>query len=387
MALRVLFDLRPLQSPSGKRGIGTYIRSLLGHLRSPDLSFTFLLWRDRERPHLPGFEGARVVEAPPPPRWWAGWLWDRWVLPRLNLPQVDLAHFSSPFELDLGWPSRGFPYPCLVTVHDLNLVLYRDRCLQGKYRILAPVYSWIGRELGRAQGLLADSHHTAADLRRFLVRAPNSWVSHLAADPVFKPMAKADQQRFRADQNLPEGYLLYVGGFDHRKNLEVVLAALARMDEPPLLVMAGGASSASDRRRMEELVRGSEEVAGRISWRHYGYLQPEVLAGLYGSASALVFPSFCEGFGLPILEAMACGTPVVCAGATALPEVGGEAALYFDPESPAQLIEALKKLKSRASDMRREGPRRAAEFTWAETARITKEAYLEVARTNLRVQA
>ncbi len=363
-ALRVFFDLRPLQSPSGKRGIGTYIRGLLGAIRGVD--WIFLAWKNRPFPQ--GVPQAPVVTVPPPPWWMLGWLWDRFLLTRLD-SEADLAHFSSPFELDLGWPSRGFRRPCVVTVHDLNLVVHREHTLRGRYRVLAPIYAWIGRELARADYLLANSFHTAQEVGRFLAPTPPIQVTPLAPSPNFRPQSARDQRAFRRTYRLPEDYLLYVGGLDHRKNLELLLRALHHQSWP--LVIAGGAASAADRSRLKDLTKGLE-----ITFLEH--LPERELVLLYSSARALVFPSFCEGFGLPVLEAMACATPVVCSDRTALPEVGGQAALYFDPGSVASLIRALGQLPSQQPRLRKLGLERVSHFDWDRTAQLTLETYSRV---------
>jgi glycosyltransferase involved in cell wall biosynthesis len=289
----------------------------------------------------------------------------------------------------LGADVLHYPYLCgplvaapptVVTVHDLiPLVL-------PVYSPLGPAraYAWLAaRAAARAAVLLADSAHTAYDISRFLGAAARvkTRVVPLAPDPTCRPVAgEATLETVRARYGLPERFLLYLGGFDWRKNLSVVLAAMARLgaDARPLLVAAGHFAPRPPLcpdYAAEARARGVADLV-----RFIGPVLDDDRPALLVLARALVFPSRYEGFGLPPLEALACGTPVVCADASSLPEVVGDAALRVGPDDLPAWVAALERIWSDdalVAELRRRGRRQAAAFSWPATARATRAAYRE----------
>jgi glycosyltransferase involved in cell wall biosynthesis len=184
--------------------------------------------------------------------------------------------------------------------------------------------------------------------------------------------AAADAVRRR--HRLPEHYLLYVGTIDRRKDYRTLLLALRALDPPVLLVVAGSiiAGRTDFAATVEQLGLGA-----RV--RVLGYVPRADLPGLYAGAGAFVYPSLYEGFGLPVLEAMACGVPVITYNVTSLPEVAGDGAVLLDPPvTPEVLATALKRVLGDA-DLRRDlaarGRARARRFDWRDTARQTLAAY------------
>ena len=172
-----------------------------------------------------------------------------------------------------------------------------------------------------------------------------------------------------ATLEIHEPYLLYVGSLKRHKNVSSLLKAFAllreRRDIPQRLLILG------------DDAQGKRELAGEcarlgISERtdFVPYVGQELLPKVYAAADVLVMPSKIEGFGLPVLEAMACGTPVICSRAASLPEVGGEAVMYFDPQSPEDLADAIEQVLSSnelRESLRAKGLMRAARFTWKES--------------------
>ena len=154
------------------------------------------------------------------------------------------------------------------------------------------------------------------------------------------------------------------------KNLAALLEALALLDERPVLVIAGYATAYEDDLRARARDLGLD---GDVRWA--GWLEPADLEGLWALTQGFVFPSLYEGFGLPVLEAMARGVPVACSNAASLPEVAGEAALLFDPRDPRAIADALLRLPVESARLRAAGRRRAAEFTWERAARRTLDSY------------
>ena len=183
------------------------------------------------------------------------------------------------------------------------------------------------------------------------------------------PVDDAALARFRRDRDLPNEFILYSGNVSPRKNLPVLLAAYARLADAACdLVLTGGLAWSED---FDALTRRLG-LGSRV--RRLGHVAREEMPLLYRCAKALAFPSLFEGFGLPILEAQACGTPVVCADATALPEVAGRGALLVDPASVDAWTDALARVLSDDALRRtliKEGHANEARFTWERTARQT----------------
>jgi glycosyltransferase involved in cell wall biosynthesis len=253
-----------------------------------------------------------------------------------------LAHFQHAFPLRL-------PGPAVLTVHDLSFE--RDPSLMGRVDRLT-FRTMVPRSVKRAARVLAVSERTRRDLRELygtpvakIVVTPN------AVDPAFGP-GEADG----------EPYLLFVGAIQERKDPLAAADAAAAVGLP--LVVVGPEKEPALARELER--RGA---------RLRGYVAKPQLATLYRGAAALVLPSRYEGFGLPVLEAMASGTPVVAAPEPALQEVAGDAALYAEPGA---LADAVRRAIDERERLRAAGLERAKSFSWDETARRTAAVYREV---------
>lgn len=221
-----------------------------------------------------------------------------------------------------------------------------------------------------ADHIICISEATKQDLIKVYgpTQAPIS-VVHLGVDSRFHPNVE------RADF-LPESYVLFVGHRDQYKDADVLFQAFARIareiPDIQLLCVGGNGLTPNEVRRLEDL-----GIRPRVSQRH---LSDSDMISAYSHADVFVFPSHFEGFGLTALEAMACGAPTVLAAATSLPEVGGDAAAYFEPGSEADLARVILSVlgdPSRRNELTRRGLARAAEFTWARTAVKTARVYRE----------
>jgi glycosyltransferase involved in cell wall biosynthesis len=287
---------------------------------------------------------------------------------------VDLAHvpyFASPLSP---------PVPTVVTVHDLIpmvLPLYRGGPLVRLYTSL------VAAAAARARLILADSQASRQDILDHLpVPASRVQVVYLAPAPQYRPVDDASLlDAVRRKYALPESFVLWLAGFDVRKNARALLHAYtwvhsALGDDYPL-VMAGGLPAKDtpffpDPRRLAAALA----LAGAI--RFPGWIDEADKPALYSAATVFAFPSHYEGFGLPILEAMACGTPVVTSNTTSLPELAGTAAFQVDPDDPRRLSAALIALCTQEElrqEMRQKGLAQAARFTWEKTAGETLAAY------------
>lgn len=254
------------------------------------------------------------------------------------------------------------PLPAVVTVHDLGYRYFPDAHPLGQRLYL----DWSTRFSARAaKRLMADSHATAQDLQRFYNTSPGKiTVVYPGRD---ERLARVDPAPVRAKYGLPETYLLHVGTLQPRKNLVRLIEAVTRSGQPSAvsLVLAGRAGWLS-----ASITTLAQERGVRV----LEYVPEEDLAGLYSGATAFVFPSLYEGFGFPVLEAMACGTPVICSNTSSLPEVAGEAALLVDPLNTQALASAIGRVLADA-DLRAalvgRGFEQIQKFSWEKAARET----------------
>ena len=356
---RVLIDARPLQGASALRGIGSYVRGLLTGLLEEGFDGHVALLLDGRLPPPP-LPSGRFVAYNIRPRY-AG---------RLGLVE-EAATLGGRLErirpavyhaTTLALPGRS-PAPLLVTLHDLIPWALRGRAMWGERSRW-----WLGRRLlRRADLVLAVSDATARDARRLArVPADRLLVVPEGVAPGFAP-AEGAAHRVAEQHGLRRPYLLYVGALDARKEPATLLdvwrqvrSAGADVD----LALAGAA--------------GRHAPADMGEARRLGYLEHSQLVDLYTAAVCLVFPSRYEGFGLPPLEAMACGCPVVAYRNSSLPEIVGEAGVLVEDGDARALARAAAEIAlgpDRAGQLRQAGLRRARRFSWRRAAAATISAY------------
>lgn len=318
----------------------------------------------------------------------------RWQLPPQGAQVRWLSVHASPFSLKQQWavpqrllrarpavyhsPYYLMPYavraPTLVTIHDL-IPQHFPEYVSPRARALFRVTTALA--LRRARHIIAVSEATRQDLLAAYPLVPQqvSTVPH-APDPHFGPQSAETIARLCRGYYLEEPFVLYVGSNKPHKNLPRLLEAWYQARLPGTLVIAGSWEEqfAESKARADDLELSNVRFLGPI---------PEAdLPALYAAAAIFVFPSLYEGFGLPVIEAMACGTPVLCADSSSLPEVAGEAALLFDPRDTAALAAALTRLwhdDGLRRDYAEMGLRLAGRFTWQRTARETLAHYRRVA--------
>lgn len=370
--MRIGFDVTPLCTPPS--GVGTYTLNLLEHLRRLSGDAVLPL---AHRSRLWGMEGREngVVARFCPPVGMNKTLWMQVVLPWvLACEAIDVCHFTN--SVAPLWT----PCPTVVTIHDMTLWLFPEYHYSRRLLAMRPIIPLAAR---RAAAIVAVSHSTRQDVVRILgVPAERVHVIYEAPAPCFRPLLPDDplldavRQRYR----LPERFILYVGTIEPRKNLVRLLEAFALLRQGG--VIPHGLVFAGHRGWKESAVFAAVRRLGLAdAVRFVGYVPAEDLVALYNLADALAFPSLYEGFGLPVVEAMACGTPVITSPNGSLGEVAGKAAEFVQPEEVESIAEGLRRVltePARWAALRELGLARAARFTWETTAIQTRAVYEQV---------
>ncbi|MDH7485405.1 MAG: glycosyltransferase family 1 protein [Anaerolineae bacterium] len=301
-------------------------------------------------------------------------LWHRLRLPlpaEVFTGAADLFH-SPDFVLPPLRRARG-----LITVHDLAFLRVPECADPGLRAYLSQA---VPRSLARAHRILADSQNTKRDLMELLdVPAERIRVVPAGVDPCFRPVDdEAELERVRSRYSLREPFVLSLGMLEPRKNFTRLIEAHAllrrRLPSAPGLVIAGGKGW------LYEGIFAAAEKSGGGRVRFLGFVPDEALPALYTLAELFVYPSLYEGFGLPPLEAMACGTPVVCSDRPSLPETAGDAALMVDAEDVEGLAVAMRRvLEDEALRARlvEKGFAQARRFTWEKAAQKLLAVYQE----------
>jgi glycosyltransferase involved in cell wall biosynthesis len=357
LALRVAWD----NSMSGRdrAGTGIYASRLIRELS------------DNSELEIKAFNG-------PQGSWAQRLLWYHWQFPRvLRQDRFDLLHGPA-FVL----PLRS-PCPSVVTVHDLTSRIFPEH-FDRPWRVY--VNRIMPHTLGQASAIICVSEHSRKDLLKFypVSRGKVHVVYHGIDHNRFHPGATLDSQ-WAQTFGLREGYVLHVGTFSHRKNIPTLLRAISHLRSKGKwgtrqLVLAG--SQSEGMKGVHEVYDTIRELELGSSVVLTGYVPNDQVPGLYAHASALVMPSLYEGFGFPVLESMAVGTPVIASNSSSLPEVAEDAAILVPPqdvEAWAKAIEDVIESPTISSELQRKGLARARQFSWERTAEQTVAVYRSVA--------
>ena len=368
--MRVLIDYRPALRE--RSGVGEYAHQLVRALLRTfppsatdgllDLTLFSSSWKDRLQP-LPDIAGARAIDRHVPVRV-LNFAWHRLRWPpaeALARAEFDVTHALHPLVM----PARRAAQ--VITIHDLNFLTHPERT-RGEIR--RDYASLVHDHARRADRVIVVSHFTATEVQRQL-GVPIDRIS------VCPPGAPDWTPRLATPEN---GYVLFFGTLETRKNVGGLLDAyerlvVARRRQPsvPELVLAGKATDAAQP-WLDRIRHGP--LAGRV--RHIGYVEPADRRALYEGARLLVQPSFEEGFGIPVLEAMTLGVPVVASHRGALPEVLGDAGLLVDPADAEEMASAIHRMiddDAFAAACGGQGVLRSRQFTWELTARRVFDAY------------
>ena len=368
--MRIGIDITPLAG--NRSGVGHFLHYQLAHMlqqapRDEFLAFSSGLHRV-DASFLNGLTAHRHLPLP------TRGLYATWT--RIPWPAVDrllggiAVYHATNYFLPPARAARR-----VLTIYDLTFLRHPEWCSP---KIVGPFRRKVPRMAAEADAVLTCSQASKRDIVELLgLRAERVRVAYGAVDAQFAPVPRAEACRALEKQfRLNTPFVLFAGTIEPRKNVSGLLRAYARIaaDVPHQLVLVGGMGWQPE--PVEKTIQDLR-LSGRVSW--LGYIPKHAdLALFYSAADAFVFPSFYEGFGLPVLEALACGCPVITSKVSSLPEVAGDAAIYADPADHDDIAE---KLLAVLTDQRlrdslaARAPVQAARFSWEECARETLACY------------
>ena len=376
--MRIGIDYRPVLRPnSRRRGIGKFTASQIEHVLHRGGHDFVLYTIGNQKPGLSErVTWRQLPQIRRPSR--LNWLLDRFRLHKW----IDSDGLDLYYATEVTAVPKRCSCPLVVTVHDVIPLVY---WAQIKTRI--PIDYRIGlkhayRRAGMADRIITISESARQDICSHLgIEEEKVEVVYPGCNPLFRPLEpEAARQRLRSKHGIEGSFLFYVGGSDYRKNLDFLITGFAQIREQGYagsLVLAGE-TFRTEIPEVQELKRKIREL-DLANWVLCpGYVEDNDLPAFYCASDLFVFPSLYEGFGLPVLEALACGAPVLASDRSSIPEVGGGVVAYFDPERLEDLVARVLDLlenPGRLRQMRAAGPERAAQFSWEENARAVTSIY------------
>jgi len=353
--VRVGINVTPLYSGHKLRGIGYYTKNLLDYLR--------------KEANIEVSEFTKLSE----------------------IKDVDLIHYPW-FDLYFRTLPIIKPFPAIVTIHDVIPMLFAEKYPVGiKGRIN---FYFQKLALNNCKFVLTDSYASKKDIQKHLrIEEKKVIVIPLAADPKFKILKDPEIFRIKKKYNLAEKFVLYAGDANWIKNLPFLIDSFRELInnehfKEVKLVLVGGVFLKNVENINHPELESLKEVNRKIRDFHLeshivrpGYIDDNELAAFYNLATVYVQPSLYEGFGLPVLQAFACGTPVISSSAGSLPEIGGKAALYFAPSDLKKFVSLLTEVlqdKSLRNKLSKLGFEQVDKFSWEKTAKQTAEVYKQV---------
>jgi len=350
-------------------GAGNYVKNLVLSLSKLDQNNEYLLFASQQNAHHLRDLGSNFRIEYAPGNRFLRLPWEQTVLPlRLKKERIDAYHGPT-FVAPLLKTCRQ-----AVSILDMTFHLTPERhslLKRAYFRFMIPQMA------RRCEKVIAISESTKRDLVSLLeIQAEKICVTHLGVDKRFRPATEEQElARVRRKYNLPSKYILYVGVIEPRKNLETLVDAYqADSFHGEFDLVLAGSLGWGFTRLLEKIA--NSHVRNRIQMP--GYVADADLPALFNMAAVFVYPSVYEGFGLPVLEAMACGTPVITSQVSSLPEVAGDAAILVDPSDPKAFASALQNVLGDdhlRKSLSERGIQRARLFTWEKTAQKTLEVY------------
>lgn len=345
----IAIDTSPLESASRGRGVGTYTRELIKALQqqSTTLRFEFTSTPTKVRADL------------------------------IHYPYFDLFFHTLPIVK---------PTKVIITIHDLIPLIFPQQFppgIKGALRYYLQRFSLLN-----IASIITDSHSSRKDIHHFFYISLDKIHSiPLAASSHFKPAPNTQVSVFRDKHHLPKKFLAYVGDINYNKNLGNLIRALNNIDLPLIIATRAQLTTTIKEKQTSIAINTINQAISQLHHPHQTRLlslnKPSDLNLFYNAATCYIQPSLYEGFGLPVLEAMQAGTPVICSNASSLPEVAGNApVMYFDPNDSSSITQALTlaqhlstKQKNRYS---KKGLFQARQFSWQKTARETIKVYQSI---------
>ncbi len=362
--------------PGVNEGIVTYLRNLLKNLLEIDNQNEYILFVCKENKGIFMFDRERIHEVQCPIYGSFRLLrvfWEQFILP-IQIKKYSLDLFFSPGHVVSGL----CPVPIVMTIHDTYYAYYPENV--PKFEL------FIWQILNRFSAKKADKIITVSEsakkdiIKAFKVKEEKVYVTYEASEGCFHPnYGKEEIAAVKRKYGLGEKYLLSVAIMRSNKNIERLLEAFNilktqnRIEHQ--LVLVGTISQPFKDLKQKDVILT-------------GYVPHDELPLLYCGASLLVYPSFFEGFGLPALESMACGTPVVASNVTALPEIIGEAGLLFDPFNPEEMASTIYRILSDnvlKDELIKKGLQRVKEFSWQQTAKQTLSVFESVSQRRMKI--
>lgn len=376
-SLRVGLDLTGIWRRS--TGIFRYAAEVGKHLLeleevTPHIRYVFFFAREVHPEFVPFQDAFDAVICPTTNELILKQFWFPSVLPRLRLDVMHYPSFPPPYFQPFG-PRT------VMTLHDAGPWRYAHALtLHGRlyFRTL------LARGMRTSAHVIAVSKHGKSEIGHFLGERYLSKISVIpeAARPEFAtPCSDSFKQQVRARYELPADYLFTVSTVEPRKNLVTLLDAYRRLKQelqascPPLVIVGRKGWNCDD------ILGYMSELEGAVCFP--GYVSDEELVALYQMANCLVFPSLYEGFGLPVVEAMMAGCPVITSTTSSLPEVAGDAALLVDPLDAEEISKAMRRLlqdEGLRNHMKQDGATWVSRFSWERTARMTRDVYIRAAQ-------
>jgi len=358
-------------------GIGTYTMQILKHLLEIDnFNNYYLFWSGRDYDAFKKYENVKVsISSRKHHRFW-----EQYYIPDvLKNKSIDLYHVP---QNGIGLPQKKNSLH-VATIHDLIPYVMPETVGRG---YLTKFISQMPQIISSIDMLITVSEWSKKDIMRiFDVPEDRIAVTHLAADDMFMPMDKLAAQDFvKGKYTIDKDFILYLGGFSPRKNVKSILVAFSmiykNLSKDYKIVIIG--SEKDDHQFLTKLSQ-SLGICDKVFFT--GFVPYEDLPWFYNASDVFVYPSLYEGFGLPVLEAMNCGTPVITSNVSSIPEIAGDSALLIDPFDTEKLADAMSKVLEESSvkaDLISRGFERSKNFSWAKTAAKTLKVYENLYRAN-----
>ena len=352
-------------------GISVYIASLLAKFGAGDYGIRMQAHLGRGV-QIEGGSIAVVRSRFATHRPWARILWEQVVLPvAARKSRADVLHapaFVGPLATRC---------PTVVTVHDLSFLRYPEMFRTGNRLYLRTL---TGPSCRRAAAVIAVSAFTAREVTQLLgVPSERVVVVHHGVAPRFHPIDEVTVSEFRRRMQLPERFVLFLGTLEPRKNLIRLIRAFALLKDPDVHLVLAGAQGWFYQDILREVERLG--LSGRVHFP--GFVASGEQALWYNAADVFAYVSIYEGFGMPVLEALACGTPTITSSTTSLPEAGGEGAVLVQPDDEQAIATAIHEVLSDGdlrTRLRRRGLEHAMGFSWTTAAQKTAEVYRQAAQ-------